>query len=64
MSGGHFDYKCSQISYFAEELKHELEINDNEETGHHYNSETIAVLHQCQALIENSSAHPGSRRLS
>ena len=30
MSGGHFDYGCFAISRFAEELQHEIEINDDE----------------------------------
>ena len=29
MSGGHFDYKCYHISQFAEELLHEIEVNDD-----------------------------------
>jgi len=30
MSGGHFDYGCFRISQFADELQHEIDINDDE----------------------------------
>lgn len=49
MSGGHFDYGCLKISQFAEDLKHELEYNTEK-----YDEKTLAVLRQCQALIEKA----------
>jgi hypothetical protein len=54
MSGGHFDYKCFQISQFAEELQHEIDTNSEEEIGHQYTEETLVVLRQCKALIEKA----------
>ena len=29
MSGGHFNYGCFRISQFADELKHEIDTNDD-----------------------------------
>lgn len=59
MSGGHFDYNCFRISQFADELKHEIEINNSTETddygykiGAGYNEKTIATLKKCHQIIE------------
>ena len=30
MSGGHFEYGCFAVSRFADELQHEIDINDDE----------------------------------
>lgn len=30
MSGGHFDYGCFKISQFAEDLQHEIDVNDDD----------------------------------
>jgi len=29
MSGGHFEYGCFKISQFADEVKHEIDTNDD-----------------------------------
>ena len=62
MSGGHFNYHCFRISQFAEDLQHELEINDSDELnqygdpiGRGYEPETVAVLTRCQAIIAQAA---------
>jgi hypothetical protein len=60
MSGGYFNYRCFEISQFAAELQHELDVNDSEEpknsfgdvVGKHYLPETVALLRQCQQHLE------------
>lgn len=59
MSGGHFDYGCFRISQFAEELRHELDLNDcteknsyGDEIGQHFESETIDNLKRSLEIIE------------
>jgi len=49
MSGGHFNYDSSVISRFADDLKHELDINDTSEkdeygdkVGARYSKKTVA----------------------
>jgi hypothetical protein len=63
MSGGHFDYGCFRISQFAEELKHEIDINDDtsenqygEQRGHGFSEETMEHLRKAQKLIELSGS--------
>jgi len=58
MSGGHFNYDCFAISRFADDLLHELDINDSQEkddyggnTGAGYGKKTVNVLKQCRAVI-------------
>lgn len=62
MSGGHFDYNCHKISRFAEDLKHELCINDSEEKdrygdyiGRHFGTETMKALRESWVIIEKAS---------
>ena len=61
MSGGHFDYGCFRISQFADELKHEIEINDDEtkdefgdSRGYGFEKETISRLATAQQIIETA----------
>ncbi len=61
MSGGHFDYGCFKISQFANELEHEIEINDDDSkdeygstVGRGYNAETMARLRMAQQIIETA----------
>ena len=56
LSGGSFEYKCFQISQFAEELKNKIDENDNESDGYapHYNQTTLVLLKHCQKQIELS----------
>ena len=54
MSGGHFDYKCFEISRFADELQHEIDTNeDKDDTGFAYDFsvETIEKLTTCCIII-------------
>lgn len=58
MSGGHFDYNCFAISRFAEDLEHEINVNDSEEKneygdniGFKFDKKTIVVLQKCQNKI-------------
>lgn len=58
MSGGHFEYRCFQISQFAEELKHEIKTNttpDEYGDAPNYSEETIKILTYCQQTIEYAS---------
>jgi len=60
MSGGKFNYKCFQISDFANSLQHEIDINnaewdgttDEEHEGQHLSKEVLAVVQQAQRTIE------------
>jgi len=61
MSGGSFDYKCFQISAFADELKHKIDVNDDKTEddwggtiGRQYSAETIASLTTIQKMIDLS----------
>jgi len=61
MSGGSFDYKCFQISAFADELKHKIDVNDDDTEddwggtlGDQYSTGTIAALTNIQKMIELS----------
>ena len=58
MSGGHFDYGCFRISQFADELRHEIDTNDDKSddgyggfVGRGMSPETIWRLKVAQALI-------------
>ena len=61
MSGGHFNYGCFRISQFADELEHEIEINDDEtkdefgdKRGYGFEKETISRLMNAQKIIETA----------
>lgn len=61
MSGGHFEYKYYQIQEFAEELKKEIEMNDDktedefgDRIGRGYRKETIDRLKKAQRIIETA----------
>ena len=61
MSGGHFDYGCFRVSQFADELKHEIEINGDETTDEYggrrgcgFEKETISRLVVAQQIIETA----------
>lgn len=61
MSGGHFDYGCFRISQFADDLKHEIETNDDEtknefgyRRGYGLDKETISRLVTAQQIIETA----------
>ena len=61
MSGGHFNYGCFRISQFADELKHEIDINDDETKddygdcrGHFLCEETIKRLVTSHQMIETA----------
>jgi hypothetical protein len=54
MSGGHFEYGCFRISEFADNLKHEIQVNDvKNEDGYcpGYTRDTIAILKRCHKII-------------
>ena len=58
MSGGHFEYKCFEISRFADELEHEIEVNDCDEmdqyggdVGYHFKAETVGRLKRAHSII-------------
>ena len=58
MSGGHFDYGCFRISQFADELQHEIEINNDETVdgygdrrGYGFSEETLLRLRESQRII-------------
>jgi hypothetical protein len=58
MSGGHFDYNCFKISQFADELGHEIEINEDkgfdrygDKVGANYPEEVINRLKSIHSLI-------------
>lgn len=51
MSGGHFNYKYFDINSFAEELKHD---NDIETKSGVWSDKTITLLIGCQELIEQA----------
>ena len=58
MSGGHFDYKYSQILALADELKHEIDINDDtsideygDTPGHKFKSDALRNLKIAQRLL-------------
>jgi len=61
MSGGHFDYKCFRISQFAEELQHEIDVNDDSSldeygsvVGASFNKATMSRLNVAKQIIETA----------
>lgn len=61
MSGGHFDYNCFRIIQFAEELQHEIDINNDkaedeygDHRGYHYEKGIIDKLIKAQKIIEQA----------
>ena len=61
MSGGHFNYAYSRMSELAEELKHEIDINDDttqnqygEARGYGFGKDTIERLTVIHSLIETA----------
>lgn len=53
MSGGHFDYGCFRISQFADELQHEIAINDSCD-GRGFDDDTLEKLDAIQQHIETA----------
>ena len=53
MSGGHFDYNCFNISQFADDLKHEIEVNDDT-FGYIFNVDTLRRLKSAHSIIETA----------
>ena len=58
MSGGHFEYNCFRISQFADDLQHEIDVNDSGEDngfcgtiGDNYSEATIERLVKAQRII-------------
>ena len=61
MSGGHFGYGCFRISQFADELEHEIEINNDvsqdhcgEPVGAGFEKGTVSRLVVAQQIIESA----------
>jgi len=61
MSGGHFDYGCFRISQFADELQHEIDINDVEDldewgdkVGNGFKKETMDRIIAAHAIIKKA----------
>lgn len=57
MSGGHFNYKCFEISQFADELQHEIDVNNNinnanDNCGQEFRPETIERVKGVYNIIE------------
>ncbi len=62
MSGGHFNYKCFKISEFADELKHEIDVNDFQSTdqygdkvGSNFNPKTLNRIKVAHEIIETAA---------
>ncbi|HAR37925.1 MAG TPA: hypothetical protein DCS09_04745 [Porphyromonadaceae bacterium] len=55
MSGGHFNYGCFRISQFADELKHEIDTNDDESTNEY--GETIGEGLSPETIQRVTKAH-------
>ncbi len=54
MSGGHFDYNCFRISEFADELKDEIDTNEEKDEfgdARNYSTETLEHLIDCHEVI-------------
>ena len=58
MSGGSFDYNCFKIQWFAEELQHKLDLNDDktidqygDPVGYGFKKETVDRLVKPQKII-------------
>lgn len=61
MSGGHFDYGCFRISQFADELQHEISVNNDETKneygeyrGYHLSEDTMVRVRTAQRIIETA----------
>ena len=61
MSGGYFDYGCFRVSQFADELQHEIEINDDpgmdeygDRRGYGFEKKTLSRLVVSQQIIETA----------
>jgi len=61
MSGGHFEYGCFRISQFADELQHEIDINDDETVdswgntvGRGFDEETMIRIRTSKKIIETA----------
>lgn len=61
MSGGYFEYRCFEISDFAERLKDEIERNNEETTDSFgnpdirgYGAEALSRLVEAQKIIETA----------
>ena len=61
MSGGSFDHDCFKITQFADDLRHEIEINNDktlntwgEERGWNFSDVTVEKLSECLAIIERA----------
>lgn len=61
MSGGHFSYGCYRISQFADELQHEININNDKTidswgstVGSGFNEETMARVKKAHQIIEKA----------
>lgn len=61
MSGGHFNYDCFRISQFADNLKHEIDINDNktentfgDPRGYGFRADTLRRLTAAHFVIEKA----------
>lgn len=61
MSGGHFDYNCFRISQFADDLQHEIDLNDDETSnkfgdrrGYHFAPDTLRRLKIAHCIIEKA----------
>lgn len=59
MSGGHFDYGCFKISQFADELQHEIDVNEDKTEdeygstiGYNFGIEAMARIMMCQKVIK------------
>lgn len=53
MSGGSFDYKCFEVTYFSDELKRKIQYNNVPKYGWcpNYSDETIKKLEECARII-------------
>jgi len=59
MSGGHFDYNCFRISQFADDLQHEIDVNNSTETDNYdmsigmaFEPETLEMVQRERDIIE------------
>lgn len=61
MSGGHFEYNCFRISQFADDLQHEIDVNDvnvrddlGDPRGYNFTQETLSRLIAAHSIIEKA----------
>jgi len=59
MSGGYFDYNSARISQFAEDLQHEIDLNNDptlnqyqEMRGFDFNEETLSRIKKIHRIIK------------